>query len=419
VEQALERHVESGSLACQRLVVGFSGGMDSSVLLHSAAIAARGSTVALHVNHGISPSAADWQRHCEAVCASARVPLTVRNLDIGGTVSEAVARAGRYAVFEDFLAPGDVLLLAHHAQDHAETVLLHLFQGRGVYGMPARRPLGAGWLVRPFLHLDRRVLSSCAADAGLDWVEDAGNEELAYDRNFLRHRVLPVVEERFSGLSGRIGAVAGRTAQFEQLLVAGFGLERRILPTQLLTRQPPGAQVELILAWLRCHGTAGVSTRSVREFARQLGSAGDRQPALQLADGWLRRYRNAIHMIPPQAPPPADRGVDPPAVVAFGHGRVIVERAAAGFEVAGSLRVCFGRRGRLLVNGHHRPVAALLREAGIPPWERPGYPLLYDDNGLVAVPSVGVRDQSAAESAVGATDAFSARWSTLTSEAEV
>ena len=202
--------------------------------------------------------------------------------------------------------------------------------------------------------------------------------------------------------------MAGRAAQFERLLVAGFGLERRILPIELLTRQRPGAQVELMLAWLRCHGTTGVSTRSVREFARQLGSAGDRQPALQLPGGWLRRYADAIHMIPAQTPPPADRDVEPPGVVVFPHGRVIVERSAAGFEVAGSLRVCFGRRGRLLVNGHHRRVTALLREAGIPPWERPGYPLLYDDNGLVAVPSVGMRDQPGAGSPVGATDAFRA-----------
>src|SRR5688572_20877462 len=174
--------------------VGFSGGLDSVVLLHlfaEHAEATNRKVAALHVHHGLSPNADTWVRFCERFCANHGVPLTVERVrvdpDATGGV-EAAARMARYAVFT--ARPEPYVALAHHLDDQAETVLFQLLRGTGLKGMaamPELRPLiGGKHIFRPLLRQPRAVLRAFAQSQSLRWIEDESNAVALYDRNFLR-----------------------------------------------------------------------------------------------------------------------------------------------------------------------------------------------------------------------------------------
>jgi len=191
--------------------VAYSGGLDSAVLLHLAAqtqscrmdLAIR----ALHIHHGLHADADAWTAHCQSNCLSLGIPLTVLRVDAGkrpGQSPEEVARHARYRAIESLIGPGDTVLLAQHRDDQAETLLLQLLRGAGLDGlaaMPVRSRLGAGHLLRPLLDCSRAQLAYYANEHGLAWVEDPSNQELIFDRNFLRREVMPLLRSRWPGLS--------------------------------------------------------------------------------------------------------------------------------------------------------------------------------------------------------------------------
>jgi tRNA(Ile)-lysidine synthase len=218
--------------ALGRVVVAFSGGMDSTVLLHAAveAIDEPSRVLALHVNHGLNVRCDEWQRHCEAVSARLGVGFEYRRVavgSVGGT--EAAARKARYDVFREFLVRGDVLWLAHHRDDQAETLLWKLMRGGGVAalaGMPESRGLGAGRLRRPLLEVPRIDIASWANARGLKWIDDDSNVDARFDRNFIRHEVLPVLQSKWPDAASRLQHAARRFADEAALLRSA--LDRRL-----------------------------------------------------------------------------------------------------------------------------------------------------------------------------------------------
>ena len=165
----------------RRLYVGFSGGLDSTVLLH-VSFALRPDLTAVHVNHGLHAQADAWESRCDEACGGLGAAFVIRRVAVGGG-SEADAREARYAVFESVLGAGDLLLLGHHRDDQAETVLLRLVQGRAPLGMPRSRKLtGGGRLLRPWLSTPRVDLLRFARAAGLEWIDDPTNSEVDFDR---------------------------------------------------------------------------------------------------------------------------------------------------------------------------------------------------------------------------------------------
>jgi len=187
----------------KRLAVGLSGGVDSVVLLHLLReLAPRHGfrLSAVHVHHGLSPNADDWARFCRKLCRGWVVPLTVRRVSVQkkGRGLEAAAREARRAAFAAVAA--DAIVLAHHLDDQAETVLLNLLRGagpRGAAAMQAAGRLGDKRLLRPLLQVRRREILAYARAHHLEWIEDESNRDAALARNFLRLRVGPLLEERF------------------------------------------------------------------------------------------------------------------------------------------------------------------------------------------------------------------------------
>jgi tRNA(Ile)-lysidine synthase len=209
LDTCLKRHFKAGSKAgvisaTSRLCVAYSGGLDSSVLLHLLAEARQSlgfSLTAVHVHHGLSNQADAWVRHCAQVCSALDVPLAIHQVDVqpAGEGLEAAARAARYRVFCQLDA--DFLVLAHHRDDQAETVLLQLLRGaslKGLAAMPEARPLTEKlMLLRPLLAATRAEIAAGAAEIGLNWVDDASNDDLRLARNALRQDVFPRLIQHF------------------------------------------------------------------------------------------------------------------------------------------------------------------------------------------------------------------------------
>lgn len=277
----------------QSVVVGFSGGLDSTVLLHVASHLARDAGLdlsALHVHHGLSAHADAWADSCTRVCQQLDIPLTVLRVEVPlntGEGLEAAARRVRHKVLADH--PADWILLAHHADDQAETVLHNLLRGAGVRGAAAM-PEARGRVLRPLLGLARDELLAYARSHRLVWIEDESNADNRYTRNYLRHEILPLIASRFPRAGEQLSAAAARFSEADSLLEDLAALDLREnppefpLPLKLFRDLPDTRARNLLRAMLSWHHAQPPDERRLNEFVRQLQTAGnDRHPRIDLA----------------------------------------------------------------------------------------------------------------------------------------
>jgi tRNA(Ile)-lysidine synthase len=418
--------LEAAGVRSSRVAVGLSGGMDSVVLLHLLTRIAPQfdlSLSAVHVHHGLSRNADAWSQFCERLCADLDVGCAVARVRIARRSKlglEAAAREARYAVFRAQRA--DVIALAHHQDDQAETLLLQLLRGAGVRGlsaMPAIRALdsaGALRLLRPLLEVTRMQIHGYARKAKLAWVEDESNDDLAMDRNFLRARVLPVIAERFPAAPATLQRSARNAADASDLLDdlaqldADGVADRGVLQANALARLSPARARNLLRWFLEREGVALPARDHLQEALRQLLHAReDARLELSLGDAVLRRHRGKIYVeaaaaaVPTgwvcawrgeaQIALPGDLGVirfEPTVGAGLSlerlHAQPMAVRPRSGGE---RMRLAHGRPTRTLKN--------LLQESGIPQWRRDRLPLLFCANDLVWIPEVGVDCRYAAE----------------------
>jgi tRNA(Ile)-lysidine synthase len=286
----------------ERIGVGLSGGCDSVVLLHLLQGLGLGERLtAIHVHHGLSPNADAWAAFCTEYCARLGVSLQMVHVEVdrrSGLGLEAAARTARYAALAE--SPAEVLVLAQHQGDQAETLLFNLLRGAGVAGaaaIPEVRQLAGRRLLRPLLACSRGELEAYAAQHALLWVEDESNADTRYSRNFLRHDVLPVLSQRFPAAERSLAQAAQHFAEADELLAelaaadwlavcadSGDAPRLRVLRGLSLVRLK-----NLLRYRLRQLGWRAPGAARLEEFARQLQSAGpDRHPELVLLDGSLR-----------------------------------------------------------------------------------------------------------------------------------
>jgi tRNA(Ile)-lysidine synthase len=292
-----------GPLTC---AVAWSGGLDSTLLLHLLCRVRRQFPAqlklrAIHVDHGLQPAATSFRRFCERTARRWRVPLTVLaprvEVPRGGSVEEAARRARRGAL-AGALVPGELLLTAQHADDQLETTLLALVRGagpRGLAGMPARMPLGPGWLLRPLLDVERTAIAAAAREAELEWVEDPTNADTRYDRNYLRTRVLPVLRGRWPSVAATVARSARHCASAVELLEAASARDLAAaadgpdLAIAVLRRFPAARRAEVLRAWIRRSGARAPNERHLDEIAAMMSARPDAHPLLVLPDCKVRR----------------------------------------------------------------------------------------------------------------------------------
>jgi tRNA(Ile)-lysidine synthase len=302
-----------------RLVVAFSGGVDSTALL--AALAANrpnGSQVrAVHVNHGLHPNASKWSEHCRALARELGVHLEVLAAKVArsaGASLEAAARDARYALLARVLEAGEFLLTAHHEDDQLETVLLQLFRGAGVAGlaaMPDIAPFAGGWLARPLLSRSRTELEEWVRGEGLSWVDDDTNADETLDRNYLRRRVLPLVRERWPGVGSAVSRSARHAAEGQRLLdmIARSDVERASSGAGLfvpaLRALQPDRRRNALRFWIARSGARVPDTSRLEELAGPVIDARpDASPRVTWGDVEVQRHADVLSINSP-----ADRRV--------------------------------------------------------------------------------------------------------------
>lgn len=404
----------------RKFAVAFSGGLDSTVLLAAICrLTPRPEVRALHVDHGLHPNSKDWERHCRAAAASLGAGYGSLRCPVEpapGESVEAQARAVRYLALEELLAPGEVLLTAHHADDQLETVMLRLLRGTGVRGLRGIAPLkrfGAGFLARPLLGVSRAELLAAAMDLGLDWIEDPSNRDTRFDRNYIRAELIPRLTERWPAAARTVGRAASQMAEAQQILdeaaLADAPGDPDRIDCAVLRDLSPIRRRNVLRHSVARLGLPMPDTRQMKELIRALDvRRRDAGPRVQWPGGEARIYRDRLYVLEPlpAASPPGYTGKVSLARPWSGpEGRIrLVSGSGQGLpanwaEEGFSVRFRQGgERFRPMGRPHSRPLKKWLQEAGVPPWLRARIPLLYREDALVAVGDLWIAD-AAAESA--------------------
>lgn len=369
--------------------VAYSGGRDSSVLLHALAhLRPELPLRALHVDHGLHAASADWAEFCARSCRQLGVEFQALRPDGPAAQSnrEAWAREQRYALLVDALRPGEVLLTAHHQRDQAETLLLNLLRGSGAEGlaaMPVARSVGDHQLLRPLLGVSAERMAFYARAHGLNWIEDPSNAATNQDRNFLRHEVLPLLASRFGRVEANLARSAALLGEIDHLepdwaVLAPTGA----LQLDALAEINAAGRNHVLRCWLRRQDLPSPRYRMLSQLWQQCLAAGpDRLPVIRWPGCELRRYRRQLFAMRPLVEAtPIDWTVT-------GTGR-------RDWPWGGEIRWCLHGEGQVhtlqggevieLAQGRRR-LKTLFQAAGVPPWERRRLPLLSVDGRLVAV----------------------------------
>jgi tRNA(Ile)-lysidine synthase len=387
----------------RQLWVGFSGGLDSTVLLHAlreAGLEPR----AVHVNHQLQSGSAAWAEHCRALCAKWEVPFELRTVGLvpdDPAGPEAAARAARYEAIRNVMKAGDLLVTAHHQGDQAETLLLRLLRGTGINGLAAMAeltPFAPGHLWRPLLSVSREAMRDHAREHQLQWIEDPHNADPRYARSFLRKEIVPKLRARWSGVEESLARAARHAAEARELL-------RELADADLVSiRNDSGLDVEQLLAlsqarrhnairaWIEQGGfEVPPADALARIDAEVLRARPDREPVVGFGAAEVRRYRGTLFLMPRL--PAAPNGVE----LAWRSGKQLLLPEGCGWLQASAspgepLSVRFSRGGERMKpprSRQTRTLKNLFQEAGVPPWIRERTPLLYRGRQLLWVGGLG------------------------------
>lgn len=383
--------------------IAWSGGMDSSTLLHLA-IQQFGSARchAIHVNHQLNPDAHRWAEQCVRQANDLGVSLdTETGLVAPGNV-ELQARLQRYRIFTRKLSADDIMMTGHQQDDDVETLLWQLFTGRALIGIPAHRKLGDGELLRPLLSVSKKQLMEYAKLVGISWIEDKSNADLTFDRNWLRHEFLPNLRSRFPTVAEQI-----LNLKTEELVP----LSRQ--PLEI--RQDASLTAELVRRWLLAFGLNPPSTR-VDEVIKQSQARADANPAVRLSPSIIvARYRNHLYVTEQTQPfQPQDVVVGTPAQ--FGNGRLEWVEVELGGLADQLILWCTNRSNvidtsiRVRTGQLHRTLSSIFQEYGVPPWLRSGWPVLQAGEEYICVPRPGSNDTSSHDKPGTSTGSYLPVW---------
>lgn len=419
---ALQRALAAGPAAqAPRLIVGYSGGVDSTALLLGVAALRTRLQLdcrAFHFDHRLHPESERWAAHCRAQCAALGVPFQLEAATDAPPPRmsvEAWARERRYAAAARTLGPGDALLTAHHRDDVAETLLLAALRGSGPHGLAGIatcRPLGPGLLVRPLLDLPHATLVRAVAEAGVDFLRDPANVDSRYDRSYLRETVMPLLAARFPGA----GIGLARTAALQRTTAAlldadadavldALGATRAALPLRGLADYDEARRRFIVRRWLKHASGHTPGARVLEHTLRELvDSRCDATPSLAWCGGELRRHRETLYWLASPAAPlteVCEWHVGRPLTLPCGvlYARPTVGSGLRASLAAGGLTVRPRRGGETLRpvgRAHGVTVKRLLQEAEIPPWRRAQLPLLWIGDRLVAVADLAIASETAA-----------------------
>ena len=387
------------------IAIGFSGGLDSTVLLQLLAdsnIAREHGLRAIHVHHGLHVDADAWVAHCQDQCDRLDVALTVVRTTVAndsGHGPEAAAREARHAAFAETLLPDEALALAQHRDDQAETFLLRALRASGPDGLGAIRRwrrFTPGWLWRPLLDVPRTQLLAYAQHHGLQWIEDPSNQDTALDRNYLRHRVLPLLRERWPHADAAFARSAALCAEASGLLADhdadALDAVRSEYPAALdvsgLRALPPARRARVLRLWIDAAGLPPMPAAGLARIESDLlPASADTCAEFAWGDAIIHRWRERLHAGRRLASLPTNWQVawDGSKPLSLPNGGCLSLHGASAFDTP--LRVHArqgGERITLPGRSHTHALKHVLQEQDVPPWLRTTMPLVSDGQTLLA-----------------------------------
>lgn len=403
-------HIARNSRVC----IALSGGVDSVVLLHLFAQLRTDYPMtlsAIHVHHGISVHADHWAQTCQQLCDQLAIPLQTCNINLHHRAElglEAAARSARYAAFQQQHA--DFIALAHHRDDQVETLMLQLLRGagaKGLAGMPVlRQPANQPAYIRPLLDIDRSCILDWANQHGLHWIDDESNLDTHYARNFLRHEILPRLNQRYPAWRATLARSAQNLGEAALLLDelaqldAIDGIKEQGISCHYLNQLSPPRARNLLRYFLSMHGVTMPSQIALTEMLEQLTQAdADRNMAIHHDGHTLHRFQHYGYLVKQFAAPAPDsrwhwQGEPQLALPALGGTLHFSYQPAPGLDLnkLHNINIRLRLGGEMFRPDIKRPnhrLKSLLQEADIPPWQRDRIPLIYSDDTLIHVPGIG------------------------------
>jgi len=398
------------------ILLGLSGGLDSVVLLHllvQLAPRQNWQLSALHVHHGISSNASDWADFCVELCAQLNVPCQIEQVDLSPLRElgvEAAARQLRHAALNRQVV--DFVALAHHQDDQAETLLLQVLRGAGVRGaaaMPAIKPRTTlPTLLRPLLTSTRAELLAYAQQHSLRWIEDESNADVFYPRNFLRHRVLPVLAERFPAYRTTLARSAQHFAEASNLLAelaaedATHAMVDGRLQVAALQTLSEARGKNLLRHYILSLGAPLPDSTRLQEMWQQLREAKlDAKLVVSWQNWQVRRYRDEVYLL--QLPTTKTdwemiwRG-ESSLALPKGLGEIqVVQVVGKGVSLQKLQQAPViirnrrgGEPGMLTDGGGHQSLKNVFQALAVPPWQRDSLPLVFCGAHLVALADLAV-----------------------------
>lgn len=391
--------------AAQAYWVALSGGLDSMVLAHLASKNLPAVRL-LHINHGLSLNAQCWQQQVERWAEQMGLPCVCIAVDVDRQAAslERAARDARYGAFASTLGPAEALLLAHHRDDQAETLLLRLLRGSGLKGLTAMAPvrtLGQGHLLRPLLSIGRAQLAAYAQHHSLVWVEDESNSEQRFDRNWLRHSLIPLLGTRWPAASEQLAHTCARLRDEQELLDtylaedfrSGEARQERLGHSLLLAPLLRGSNLRrnaLLRYWFNQLAILAPSQAVMAQMQRLLTSRPDSEACVTWGQWQLRRFAGRLYVLP-QLPQPTRQWQaqwHTAQTLVMANGSQLSACADGSGLAAGtySLRLRQGgERAHPQGRAHSQLLKKLLQETQLEPWLRDCVPLIYRGENLVAV----------------------------------
>lgn len=398
--------------AYERLIVGFSGGLDSTVLLHLLASCSllHSKITAFHVNHGISPHAAQWQAHCQHFCQNLDLQFIAIKVDFErGANIENAARNARYAAFAQHMSANSCLVLGHHLDDQAETVLLQLFRGAGIDGLAAMTPSSSftvGGLARPLLTYARQQLEQYATSQQLIWIEDESNEDIHYARNYLRHEVIPLLQKKWPAVVANVANTAlhcqeakANLRDLAMLDCPQLSIPSYVLPISTLTQLSHPRQMNILRAWLQKNDIKLPATKTLRRLIFELiMAAQDATPVVSWGTIRVYRYQQELILQCDTHIKQSTTGIwrHFPEPFNWNNSKLIAQHVSDGGAYIPKHAVIEvrARQGgeRLMLHGQTKSLKKLLQQWKIPPWVRDQLPLIYINEMLAIIPGYAISD---------------------------
>jgi|APFre7841882724_1041349.scaffolds.fasta_scaffold11117_2 tRNA(Ile)-lysidine synthase len=413
----------SKNIVNPKLVIGFSGGLDSCVLLHLLVECNKSLPFQLqahHVHHGLSPNADSWASFCQNVCAKLNVPFTTSKVKVNknsGLGLEAAAREARYKAL--LALDADFICLGHHQDDQAETLLLQLARGAGVKGL-AGMPKQHKKLLRPLLDAPRAVLESYAKQHKLVWIEDESNIDTKYDRNFIRHEVLPVLAKQYPAIQQTISRASRHMSEANALLdeIATLDVAQCLdnpantkqLNLQSLKKLSQPRINNALRWWLQQNEMDAPSSAQLQQITQQLLHAKtDAAVKIKVHKNiTIRRYHEHAYFV--DDIPNFDKNfqtewhgedmVNLPDHSCLLFSQKLGEGIALRHIKTKKLTIRYRKGGETIKPEEDRPTRrlnALLQTSCIPPWQRERFPLLFLEADLTLLPGVAVDARFKAE----------------------